>query len=57
MSALCGRHRFASDKSPLRARCGGCHRPLFDGHPAAVDAVRFEKHCRDFFEREDRDEH
>jgi thioredoxin 2 len=40
-------NRVPANKSPLQARCGGCHRPLFDGHPAAVDAVRFEKHCRD----------
>jgi thioredoxin 2 len=40
-------NRVPPDKSPLRARCGGCHCPLFDGHSAAVDAARFEKHCRE----------
>jgi thioredoxin 2 len=37
-------NRVATDKPLIKARCGACHRPLFDGHPAAVDAVRFEKH-------------
>ena len=40
-------NRVPANKSSLKARCGGCHRPLFDGHSAAVDAARFEKHCRD----------
>ena len=37
-------NRVPANKSSLKARCGGCHRPLFDGHSAAVDAARFEKH-------------
>lgn len=24
--------------------CGRCHRPLFEGHPAALDEASFEKH-------------
>lgn len=24
--------------------CGGCHQPLFDGHPLALDADAFERH-------------
>lgn len=24
--------------------CGKCHRPLFDGHPVALDEAAFEKH-------------
>jgi thioredoxin 2 len=24
--------------------CGACHRPLFDGHPVALDAASFERH-------------
>ncbi|MEK9953082.1 MAG: thioredoxin TrxC [Curvibacter sp.] len=24
--------------------CGSCHRPLFDGHPVALDAAAFERH-------------
>lgn len=26
------------------ATCGKCHRPLFDGHPVALDEARFERH-------------
>jgi len=26
-------------------QCGACHRKLFDGHPAALDAARFAKHA------------
>ncbi|MEZ5644704.1 MAG: thioredoxin TrxC [Burkholderiaceae bacterium] len=26
------------------AECGRCHRPIFDGHPAALDEAAFEKH-------------
>lgn len=29
------------DKSP---DCGKCHRPLFEGHPVALDDVSFERH-------------
>lgn len=25
-------------------RCGQCHQQLFDGHPAALDTARFERH-------------
>ena len=27
-------------------KCGACHRPLFDGHPAALDEARFRTHLR-----------
>jgi thioredoxin 2 len=27
-----------------RARCGTCHKPLFDAHPIAVDEAGFERH-------------
>ena len=37
-------NRVPVDKPPQQARCGGCHRALFDGHPAAVDGTRFAKH-------------
>jgi len=39
-------NRVPANQSSLKARCGACHRPLFDRHPAAVNAARFEKHCR-----------
>ena len=37
-------NRVPVDKPAQQARCGGCHRPLFDGHPAAVDGTRFARH-------------
>jgi thioredoxin 2 len=40
-------NRLPPNKPGRNARCGYCHRPLFDGHPAAVDATKFEKHRRD----------
>jgi thioredoxin 2 len=39
-------NRVPVGKSAIEARCGACHQPLFDGHPAAVDAAGFEKHRR-----------
>jgi thioredoxin 2 len=30
-----------------RAKCGSCHRPLYEGRPAALDSVaRFDKHAK-----------
>jgi thioredoxin 2 len=30
-----------------RAKCGSCHRPLYEGWPAALDsAARFDKHAK-----------
>jgi thioredoxin 2 len=37
-------NRVPAGKPPLEARCGVCHRALFDGHPAAVDRAKLEKH-------------
>ena len=37
-------NRVPVDKPAQQARCGGCHRTLFDGHPAAVDGAHFAKH-------------
>jgi thioredoxin 2 len=37
-------NRVPSDKPAQAARCGGCHRALFDGRPAAVDGARFARH-------------
>jgi len=39
-------NRVSADKPTSAARCGVCHRTLFDGHSAAVDAARFDKHRR-----------
>lgn len=37
-------NRIATGKPADRAKCGVCHKPLFTGHPVAVDAARFDKH-------------
>ena len=39
-------NRVPHDKPTNEARCGVCHRSLFDGHPVAADGVRFDKHRR-----------
>jgi thioredoxin 2 len=40
----------AVNRSPLsrlgEARCGACHAPLFDAHPAAVDEAALDRHVR-----------
>ena len=37
-------NRAPSDKPAREGRCGACHRPLFDGHPAPVDGPAFRRH-------------
>lgn len=42
-------HCHTTNRVPVAALspspdCGKCHRPLFDGHPAALDEAAFEKH-------------
>jgi thioredoxin 2 len=39
-------NRVPDSKPATEARCGACHKQLFDGHPVAVDGVRFDKHRR-----------
>ncbi len=39
-------NRVPDDKPLSEARCGACHQLLFQGHPASVDATKFEKHRR-----------
>jgi thioredoxin 2 len=39
-------NRLPVDKPVQAARCGACHRALFEGHPAAADAAKFDKHRR-----------
>ena len=34
-------NRIPTDKSPLEGKCGDCHRPLFSGEPAELDAAGF----------------
>ncbi len=43
----CGAVNRVPAKRPAEAaRCGGCHRPLFQSHPTAVDEAGFERHVR-----------
>ena len=37
-------NRVPSDRLAAGGTCGVCHKPLFDGHPAALSEVRFGKH-------------
>ena len=37
-------NRVPADKSPLEAKCGKCHRALFDGHPVVLTSANFVKH-------------
>ena len=37
-------NRFAADRDAKLATCGKCRKPLFDGHPHAVDQAAFDKH-------------
>ena len=37
-------NRVPTTRSALGARCGTCHEPLFNGHPASVDGDAFQRH-------------
>jgi len=39
-------NRVPAGKPSGTANCGSCHRALFDGRPAAVDAAGFAKHVK-----------
>jgi thioredoxin 2 len=40
-------NRVPRERLRDRAKCGTCHRPLYEGRPAALDnAARFDKHAR-----------
>jgi len=39
-------NRVPAARPMQEARCGGCKRALFDGHPVVVDEARFERHLR-----------
>lgn len=48
LHVVCGHcdsiNRLPADRLSRGAKCGRCHRPLFDGAPAALDQTRFAKH-------------
>jgi thioredoxin 2 len=37
-------NRLPPERLGAAPACGKCHRPLFDGHPVALDEAGFEKH-------------
>jgi thioredoxin 2 len=37
-------NRVPRDKPAREGRCGACRKPLFEGHPLAVDGTRFSRH-------------
>lgn len=37
-------NRVAADRPAAKAKCGVCHKPLFEGHAAAVTAENFDRH-------------
>lgn len=39
-------NRLPPDRPALKARCGQCRQPLFDGQPAATTAALFDKHLK-----------
>jgi thioredoxin 2 len=39
-----GVNRIPAGKSMAAAKCGACHKPLFEGHAVSVTAARFDKH-------------
>lgn len=39
-------NRIDSGRPALEARCGKCHRPLFEGHPAPLSGEQLERHLR-----------
>jgi thioredoxin 2 len=39
-------NRLPEQRSADAARCGSCHRALFDAHPVAVDEAGFDRHIR-----------
>lgn len=39
-----GMNRVPSERLSAQPNCGHCHKPLFTGHPVALDEAAFEKH-------------
>ena len=41
----CGKtNRLPAERAATNARCGSCHRPIFNGHPIEVDEAAFGRH-------------
>ncbi len=39
-----GVNRIPAGRDASAAKCGVCHKPLFEGHPTAVTAAAFDRH-------------
>jgi thioredoxin 2 len=37
-------NRVPPERAVDKPKCGKCHKPLFDGHPVALDEAGFERH-------------
>ena len=37
-------NRIPAAKPAVAAKCGKCHKPIFDGHPVALDSAAFQRH-------------
>ncbi len=37
-------NRVPAERVADKPKCGQCHKPLFDGHPVALDEAAFERH-------------
>jgi len=38
-------NRVPADRRGDSGKCGHCHKPLFSGHPIALDAAHFDRHA------------
>ena len=38
-------NRVPAGRAAKDGRCGRCHKPLFEGHPLALTATRFDRHA------------
>jgi thioredoxin 2 len=39
-------NRLPEERDAAKAKCGRCHQPLFDGHPAEVSGAALDTHVR-----------
>jgi thioredoxin 2 len=39
-------NRVPADRTATVGRCGTCHKALFEGHPLALTAARFDRHAK-----------
>ncbi len=39
-------NRVPAGRAAVQGQCGKCHKPLFEGHPVALGAARFDRHAQ-----------